>query len=345
MQLPREVIVGTEIVGSLGEVSSKLGFSGNILIVTGPKMLTLAQGDLTRSLEEASFSVDYLTVEDSTMESVIQAQKRIRDGKPSVVVGFGGGKDIDVAKLSSANEKVPFISVPTTASHDGIASSHASIKGLDRPYSLRGQAPLAILADISVISSSPYRLIASGCGDVLAKYTAVRDWRLAHRVKGEYYGDYAAELALMSARLVMRNAGSIKGLSESALRTVVEALISCGVAISIAGSSRPCSGSEHIFSHALSMIAPRPALHGEQCGVGAIMSAYLQGANWRLLRNVLRRIGAPTSSAELGIEDKYIVKALTMVHRLRPERYTIFGEHGISRLQAERLARRTGVIP
>ncbi|MBS7623110.1 NAD(P)-dependent glycerol-1-phosphate dehydrogenase [Candidatus Bathyarchaeota archaeon] len=345
MQLPREVIVGTGIVGGIGEVCSKLGFSGNVLIVTGPKMLTLAQGDLRSSLEEASFSIDYLTVEDSTMENVLRAQERIDHDRPSVVVGFGGGKDIDVAKLSSANMKVPFISVPTTASHDGIASSHASIKGLDRPYSLRGQAPLAILADISVISSSPYRLIASGCGDIIAKYTAVRDWRLAHKVKGEYYGDYAAELALMSARLVMRNAGSIKSLSESSLRTVVEALISCGVAISIAGSTRPCSGSEHIFSHALTMTAPRPALHGEQCGVGAIMSAYLQGANWRLLKNVLSRIGAPTSSAELGIEARYIVEALTMVHRLRPERYTVFGERGISRSQAERLARRTGVIP
>lgn len=343
MQLPREVIIGTDIIGSLGEVCKKLGFSESALIVTGPKMRALAQSDVSRSLQEASFSVTYLIVEDSTMENVVRAEEKIDQAKSSVVIGLGGGKDIDVAKLSSANRQVPFISVPTTASHDGIASSHASIKGLDKPYSLRGQAPLAILADISVISSSPYRLIASGCGDIVAKYTAVRDWRLAHKVKGEYYGDYAAELALMSARLVMRNARAIRSLSESSVRTVVEALISCGVAISIAGSSRPCSGSEHMFSHALTMIAPKPALHGEQCGVGAIMSACLQKANWKLLRNMLSKIGAPTSSAELGIEDRYIIEALTMIHRVRPERYTVFGEDGISKRQAERLARKTGV--
>ena len=344
MQLPREVIVGSGIIRSLGEICEKLGFKGNVLIMTGPKMISLAQGDVTDSLKEASFSVSYFTVKSATMESVKMAEERIRQVRPSIVIGLGGGKDIDIAKLSSANRRAPFISVPTTASHDGIASSHASIKGLDKPYSLRGQAPLAIIADISVISKSPYRLIASGCGDVVAKYTAVRDWRLAHRVKGEYFGDYAAELALMSARLVMRNAGSIRKLGENAVRTVVEALISCGVSMSIAGSSRPCSGSEHMFSHALTMMAPKPALHGEQCGVGAIMSACLQKANWELLRQVLQKIGAPTTSSELEIENKFIVKALTMVHKVRPERYTIFGERGLTASQAERLARKSGVI-
>jgi len=344
MQLPREVIVGTDIINMLGQVCQKLGFTGSVLIVTGPKISALAQEDVAPSLQEASLSVNYFIVRDSTMAYVKMAEEKIIQYKPSVVIGLGGGKDIDIAKLSSAKKTIPFISVPTAASHDGIASSHASIKGLDKPYSLRGQAPLAILADIAVISKSPYRLIASGCGDIIAKYTAVRDWKLAHRVKGEYYGDYAAELALMSARLVMRNAKAIRKLSEEAVRTVVEALISCGVAMSIAGSSRPCSGSEHMFSHALTMVAPNPALHGEQCGVGAIMSAYLQKANWRLLRAMLRKIGAPTTATELGIDEKYVIEALTMVHKVRPERYTVFGEEGLSVNQAKRLARRSGVI-
>ena len=56
-------------------------------------------------------------------------------------------------------------------------------------------------------------------------------------------------------------------------------MISSGMAISIAGNSRPASGSEHKFSHALDMIAPKPALHGEQCGVGTIMMMYLHGGD------------------------------------------------------------------
>jgi glycerol-1-phosphate dehydrogenase [NAD(P)+] len=344
MQLPREVIIGTKIIEKLGQICEKFGFDRNVLVIRGTKMGGLNEKEIDHIFNKYSISTNYFTSKNSTIESVKLAEAIISEKNPSVVIGLGGGKVIDVAKLSSANKKLQFISVPTAASHDGIASSQASIKGLKKPYSLRGQAPIAILADISLISKSPYRLLASGCGDVIAKYTAVRDWKLGYQVKGEYYGDYAAELALMSSRLVMKNASVIKSMSEEAVRTVVEALISCGVAISIAGSSRPCSGSEHMFSHALSMITSNNALHGEQCGVGAIMSAYLQKANWKLVRNVLKKIKAPTNASELGVEEKQIIKALTMIHKIRPERYTIFGDKGITPRQAERLAKKSGVI-
>ena len=273
-----------------------------------------------------------------------KVQREIRRLKPDIIVGVGGGKDIDVAKLSSMKTSTRFLSVPTAASHDGIASPLVSMKGLNRPYSYVAHAPIAIVADTSIIAKSPYRLIASGCGDVVAKYTAVRDWKLAHRIKNEYYGDSAAELALMSARLVIRNASSIRSMSDSGVRTLVEALISCGVAMSIAGTSRPCSGAEHLFSHALAMIAPKPALHGEQCGVGTIMCAYLHGANWQLIKDVLHRVGAPTTAKELGIEAEYIIEALTKAHSIRPERYTILGESGLTKEAAQRVASITGVI-
>ncbi len=77
----------------------------------------------------------------------------------------------------------------------------------------------------------------------------------------------------------------------------------------IAGSSRPCSGSEHQFSHALDIVASRPALHGEQCGVGTIMMAYLHSLDWRRVRQVLRSIGAPTTAEGLGVPSEAIIKA------------------------------------
>ena len=98
-----------------------------------------------------------------------------------------------------------------------------------------------------------------------------------------------------------------------------------------------------MFSHALDLVAPKPALHGEQCGVGAIMMAYLHGEDWEAIREALETIGAPTDARGLGIEPKYVVKALTIAHRIRPERYTVLGR-GLSRRAAERLARATQVI-
>src|SRR5207249_664213 len=89
---------------------------------------------------------------------------------------------------------------------------------------------VAILIDIDVIADSPYNLLAAGCADIVAKFTAVKDWQLAHKLKNEYYGDYAANLAMMSAELVTKNGKEILKRNVEGVRTVVEALISCGVA-------------------------------------------------------------------------------------------------------------------
>jgi glycerol-1-phosphate dehydrogenase [NAD(P)+] len=344
MQLPREVLVGSNVSTMVGETLTRLGFQGPALIVTGETVASLAGDTVLESLKRSGLKAETVSVQSSTTEEVERVEKRIREFSSDVVIGLGGGKDIDVAKLSSMKAGKNFVSVPTAASHDGIASPLVSMKGLDRPYSYVAHAPTAIVADTSIIAKSPFRLIAAGCGDVVAKYTAVRDWKLAHRIKNEYYGDYAAELALMSSRVVMKNATTIRAMSDSGVHTLVEALISCGVSMSIAGTSRPCSGAEHLFSHALTMVAPKPALHGEQCGVGTIMCAYLHGANWQLIKDFLQRIGAPTTAKELGIESEYILKALTMAHSIRPERYTILGESGLTKDAAARVATMTEVV-
>jgi len=344
MQLPREVIVGKSVLGRTGEVCARLGYSGMALVVSGPITYPLAGEPVAKSVVKAGLKVDHVIVKESTEAVVNHVIVAIKRSKASIALGVGGGKDIDVAKLASAKASVPFMSIPTAASHDGIASPYASIKGGSRPYSIRAQAPVAILTDIDVIADSPYNLLAAGCADIVAKFTAVKDWQLAHKLKNEYYGDYAADLALMSAELVTKNAKEILKRNIEGVRTVVEALISCGVAMSIAGSSRPCSGSEHLFSHALDLVAAETSLHGERTGVGAILCAYLQGSNWEAIRTFLKEIGAPSTAKELNVSPEQVVKALTMAHSLRPERYTILGETGVAEAAAEKVARTTGVI-
>src|SRR5437764_538873 len=193
----------------------------------------------------------------------------------------------------------------------------------------------------ALVVSGPITYPLAGVG--VAK-SATKDWQLANKLKNEYYGDYAAELALMSAELVTKNSKEIVERSKEGVRTVVEALISCGVAMSIAGSSRPCSGAEHLFSHALDIVAGETSLHGGRTGVGAIMCAYLHGSNWESIREFLQEIGAPSSAKELKVSPEQVVKALTMAHSLRPERYTILGETGVTEGAAEKVARATGVI-
>jgi glycerol-1-phosphate dehydrogenase [NAD(P)+] len=344
MQLPREVIVGKGTLNSVPEVAKRLGLKGKALIIAGQKSYDLAGKTIYNLLQSAGLQVDVLQINAMTIKDMIVIEERIEAFKPNVLLGVGGGTIIDAAKISSASQNIPFISIPTTVSHDGIASPLASIKGSDKPYSILAQAPLAIVADTEVITQAPWRLVVSGCGDVIAKYTAVKDWQLAHLKVNEYYGEYAASLALMSAKLVTQNAEVIVSQKDEGLRVLLEALISCGVAMSIAGSSRPCSGSEHLFSHALDRVNSKRALHGEQCGVGAILTAYLHHANWQRIRNTLKLLGAPTTAAELGVTDEELVKALEVASRIRPERYTILQKLKLSYEGCEKTAKATGTI-
>jgi glycerol-1-phosphate dehydrogenase [NAD(P)+] len=344
MQLPREVVVGKNTIDQIGVICKRLDFSKSGLIVMGPKTMEIAGRKAMDILTQEGLKIDHLVVTSCNIKDIVFVEEKIEELKPQVVLGIGGGTKIDAAKISASHKDTPFISVPTTASHDGIASPLVSLKGLDKPYSLMAQAPMAIVADTNIIINSSPRFIASGCADVISKLTSVKDWKLAHEVIDEYYGEYAANLALMSARLMMKNARLLTTDKEQGLRVLLEALISCGVAMSIAGSSRPCSGSEHLFSHALDHIAPKPAMHGEQCGVGTIMMARLHNINWRRVRDTLKLAGAPTTAQDLGLEPEHIIEALVHAQEIRPDRYTILDERTLTPETAKKLAKTTGVI-
>jgi glycerol-1-phosphate dehydrogenase [NAD(P)+] len=344
MQLPREVIIGNGIIEGIGGVARRLGFAESALMVTGSKTYHIVGETVKKHLEEYGIKTHVFLAESATVKEVGAVEAKIGILKPQVVLGVGGGTKIDVAKFSAMRQGVPCISVPTTASHDGIASPSSSVKGLEKPFSVIAEAPIAIIADTNVILQAPHRFIISGCADVIAKFTAVRDWKLAHEDANEYYGEYAASLALMSAKLVIQNANMIKPGSEEGLRVLLEALISCGVSMSIAGSTRPCSGSEHLFSHALDMIRSDHALHGEQCGVGTIVMAYLHRADWKRIKGTLRKLGAPTNAKELDVDEEDVVKAILMAASIRPDRYTILNRVNLTYDYCKKIAEATGVI-
>ncbi|MFX1518902.1 MAG: NAD(P)-dependent glycerol-1-phosphate dehydrogenase [Promethearchaeota archaeon] len=348
-QLPREVLIGGGVITDVGKVCSELDFGKVPLVLADEITINIAGNTVIASLEEEEFQPLKFIVTDSTLEQVKVVEKKIRDSNIKVVLGVGGGKVIDVAKVSAMNCNIPFISVPTAASHDGIVSPRASIKKPAISHSIPAKPPQAIIADTEIIAKAPYRLLASGCGDLISNSTAVLDWELAHKLRNEYYGEYAASLACMCSKLIIERANQIRLGMPGSVRIVMEALISSGVSMCIAGSSRPASGAEHMFSHALDRIHIKqgtmsPALHGEQAGVGSIMMMYLHGGDWKDIKNALQKIGAPTTAEELKIEGKNIIEALTTCHTIRPERYTILGEKGLTKEAAIRLASVTGVI-
>lgn len=346
MQLPRDVLIGHGVLEEISTVCKHLGVGKEAVIVTGAHTRKIAGEKVLELLSAAGYEVNLVEVRSISRGSIEQVKEVSKENKTKFMLGVGGGTIIDTGKIASFELGIPFISVPTIASHDGIASPRASVKAKDRgnPVSMQAHAPLAIVADTGIISSAPYRFTAAGCGDLLANYTAVRDWRLAQRLRNAEFSNYAAALSEMTANMIMENVKEISAKGEKSAWTVVKALVSSGVAVSIAGSSAPASGSEHKFSHALDMIVEKPALHGEQCGVGTIMMTHLYGENWQRVREVLKEIGAPTTAKDLGIKDEYIIEALTTAHKINPGRYTILGDSGLTYEAAERLAVVTGVV-
>lgn len=342
MQLPRIVVIGHRKIFDVGEVCRGLGLSGSALIVSGPKTSKIAGNAVSNILRECGIETRIKIIADASMEEVKSTEELADKMGANFLLGVGGGKCIDIAKATSFKLGMPFISVPTAASHDGIASSRASILGGGNTTSVEAHVPIAVVADTELISKAPYRLLASGCGDLISNYTAVKDWQLAYRLKNIEYSSYAAALSQMTAKMIIESADTIKeGLEESAW-IVAKGLVSSGVAMSIAGSSFPASGSEHKFSHALDKIAPKPALHGEECGVGTIMIMYLHRGDWNLIRDTLKKIGAPVCASELGIEIEYIIEALVHAHEIYPERYSILG-NGITRKAAKNLVKITKI--
>jgi len=342
MELPRLIEIGEKNIGDFGRFLNSLSKPKKVSLISGINVQKVLRKKIEKSLKSKKIQFIWHTSKDNQIKSWNKIQKDVKKDNSDLIVGIGGGRSVDTAKMISYNLGKPFVSLPTAASHDGMASPFVSVKS-DIPHSVVASAPMGVFVDIDVIRKAPTRLLASGCGDLIANIIAVKDWQLGHKKKNEYYGRYAASLAMMSAKIVMENSSKFakKGLDA---RVIVEGLISAGVASCIAGSSRPCSGAEHLFSHALDKIAPGIGLHGEKCGIGSIMIAKLQGQDWKKIVKTLKDVKAPTTAKQIGLEPDVIIKALTMAQGLRPERYTILSEIKMTEKRALSLAKSTKVI-
>ena len=342
MELPRLIVVGDKNLNEFGDFLVSLNKPKKVSLISGNNVQKIIKHKIEKSLKLKKIQFKWHSSKDNQIAILKQIENGVKKDQSQMIVGVGGGRSVDAAKLISFNLHLPFVSVPTAASHDGMASPFVSIKG-DKPYSIVATAPLGVFVDIDIIKKAPSKLLASGCGDLIANIIAVKDWQLGHKKTGEYYGMYSADLALMSAKIVMQNSHRYakEGLDP---RVIVEALISAGVASCIAGSSRPCSGAEHLFSHALDKIAPGKGLHGEKCGIGSIMMGKLQKQDWKSIVKTLKEVGAPTTAKQIGLNEEEVITALMIAQDLRPERYTILKEVKMTRKRAFSLAKSTKVI-
>lgn len=336
LELPRRVVLGRGVIDRLDEHYRALRLAERPLILTDEVTHKIAGERLMKALSQWNPASEL--VKAATTEEAERIGKAFQGC--SCILAAGGGTVIDVGKVAAFSMGIPFISVPTAPSHDGIVSERASLTSGGIKSSIQARPPLALIADIDILMNSPQRLVASGSADVISNLAAVEDWRLA-RDRGEYYSQYAAALSCFSAEIVISSAKQIRERNERGIRNLMEALVTSGISMSLAGSSRPASGAEHAFSHALDNLGST-GLHGEQCGLGAIMTSYLQEGDWKRIRDALREVGAPTTAGELGIPEGLVSEALVNAIKIR-ERHTILNEKPLEPSRAREIARATGV--
>ncbi|OEV03956.1 iron-containing alcohol dehydrogenase family protein [Streptomyces oceani] len=323
---PLTVDIRAGAMGNLAELlaDQRISPSGKIAMAISPRSGQALRDRMAPVLPGA----EWFDQADGTIDGAVRLAESIKkSGRYDAVVGLGGGKVIDSAKYAAARIGLPMVAVATNLANDGLCSPVSTLDNDAGRGSYGVPNPIAIVIDLDVIREAPDRYIRAGIGDAVSNLSAVADWELSHAVTGEAFEGLAAAMARSAGDSVLRHPGGIQ--DDDFLVIYAEALVLTGIAMSIAGDSRPASGACHEICHALDLLYPkRAAAHGEQCGMGAAFAMHLRGAHDEaaMIAGVLRRHGLPVLPGDIGFETDEFVKAVEYAPQTRPGRYTIL-EH------------------
>ncbi|WP_033258000.1 MULTISPECIES: iron-containing alcohol dehydrogenase family protein [Kitasatospora] len=282
---------------------------------------------LRERLEPALPRADWYRVADGTLDGAVRLADEMRRGHYDALVALGGGKIIDAAKYAAARVGLPVVAVATNLAHDGLCSPVSILDNDAGRGSYGVPSPIGIIVDLDVIAKAPKRFVASGIGDAISNISACADWELSHAVTGEPVDGLAVAMARSAGENMLRHPGTLD--DPDLLTTLTEALVLSGIAMNIAGSTRPSSGACHEISHALVELHPkRPGQHGEQVGLGAAFACHLRGERELsgLIVERLRFHGLPVTADQLGFTDAEFTEAVHYAPNTRPGRFTIL-EH------------------
>ena len=250
-----------------------------------------------------------------------QATETFQRSPPNAdaVIGFGGGKALDVAKYIAYLSRIPYFSVPTSLSNDGFCSPQSSLTIANQRRPVPSGMPFGVVIDTAVCLHAPELLWHSGVGDLVSKFTAVTDWKLAFHAVSEKVDDFAALLSDASVyQFLARPTRDLEGM-----RLLGMALLLNGISMSICGSSRPASGSEHLISHALDSLSKRPRLHGLQVGVATYLVSHLQRQNFRRIADLFTTTGFWQVIANDPFNRAEWLDAVRMAPSIKSDFYTV----------------------
>jgi glycerol-1-phosphate dehydrogenase [NAD(P)+] len=295
---------------------------GTVLVALGP-----GQGEqIWERLQPLLPRAERFVVPDATLDTATGLQAALGERSYDAVVAIGGGKTLDVGKYAATRAGVPMVAVATNLAHDGVCSPVSSLEHRDGKGSYGVAMPLAVVIDLDYVRSAPPSMVRSGIGDVVSNLSAIEDWRLAERVRGEQVDGLAITFARTAAEALLHRLDGIE--DDAFLIALAEALVLSGMAMSVAGTSRPCSGACHEIIHAVESMHPGLSSHGELAGMGALFAYFLRDdlARFDQIEACLQRHQLPRSPIDIGLSAEQFTEVALRAPTTRPDRFTIL-EH------------------
>jgi len=201
------------------------------------------------------------TVEDASVEKACEISKYVKgDG----IIGFGGGKALDVAKKVSCDLMKDLILVPTAPSHDGLTSRNSSLYHKGKKKTIRTKYAKRLIIPLHLWKTSG-NLKKAGICDLIANFIALQDISLAER-NGKRFSELYKKLSHDAANKILK-------LNDE--KTLSEALIISSIAME--EGSQYCSGSEHEVEKLFEKNGFL-YLHGQLAGTGVLISAKVYSA-------------------------------------------------------------------
>lgn len=312
----------------VGELLKRFDFPTNILFVADNNSFRVTSGLAERLIGEG-FSLQMRVYDDmkiARMEEVEELEKLLAgvDG----VLSVGTGSVNDICRYAAYRAGKPLAIFATAPSMDGFASDSAPIIIDGFKLTCQCRQPRLIIADSDILARSPAELKAAGFGDMVAKFIAIADWRIANLLHGDYYCERVAEVVREASAKIVALADKINSDSPEAVEAVMEALALTGIAMQLVKLSRPASGTEHIISHYWECKKLERGMysdfHGKKVGVATLIvadvyhkvaripsvKAHAEKANWETIYKVygpvlakdVKRLNTPCITDEIDPE-------------------------------------------
>lgn len=196
----------------------------------------------------------------------------------ALAIAIGSGTLNDLAKLASGELKQPYGVLATAASMDGYSGFGAPMTRGGLKITMPCPAPRVVVFDLDVAAAAPGPMAASGYGDLSAKIPAGADWILADATGVDPIHPLAWKLVQGGVQEALSRPADLAAGIPEAYEGLCNGLIMSGLAMQVAGGTRPASGAEHYFSHLweldhLGAELDPPLSHGFKVAIGTLAMA------------------------------------------------------------------------